>query len=134
MDEKKKILEMVKKGKISVDEAERLLNALGADGEGDKAKQAVMSSSGKGLKGKLRIEIDSNDGDKVRIAVPLKLASMIKGMIPKQATAQMNAEGIDLNVLLESLDEGLDTIDEDLVNIESSDGDTVRIFVDKQKS
>lgn len=132
MDEKKKILEMVKKGKISVDEAERLLNALGTDG--DKPKQAVVPASGKALKGKLRIEIDSNDGDKVRIAVPLKLASMIKGMIPKQASEQMSAEGIDLNVLLESLDEGLDSIDEDLVNIESGDGDTVRIFVDKQKS
>jgi len=132
MDEKKKILEMVKKGKISVDEAERLLNALGVDAE--RPKPAVKGISGKNLKGKLRIEIDSNDGDKVRIAVPLKLASMIKGMIPKQAAEQMTAEGIDISTLLDNLNEGLDSIDEDLVNIESSDGDTVRIFVDKQES
>jgi len=132
MDEKKKILEMVKKGKISVDEAERLLNALGNDA--DKPKSAVVSSSGKAVKGKLRIEVDSNDGDKVRIALPLKLASTLKSMIPKQASEQMTAEGIDINLLLDSLNEGLDSIDEDLVNIKSNDGDTVRIYVDKQNN
>jgi hypothetical protein len=130
MDEKKKILEMLKKGKITVEEAERLLNALGLDSE--KSVKKVTPAPGKGVKGKLRIEIDSNDGDKVRIAVPLRMAAMIKGMIPNQAKEQMSADGVDINTILEGLNEGLDFADEDIVNIQSSDGDTVRIYVEKQ--
>ena len=70
-EERRKILEMLKKGKINVDEAERLLKALGEDSGG-----AGIAMSGKNPK-YLRVLVepapDDKDGDRVNIRVPMNL-------------------------------------------------------------
>jgi hypothetical protein len=73
--ERRKILEMLSKGTISVDEAERLLRALSEPSSG----QAAGSSAGStGSKPKyLRVMVEpaagNNHGERVNVRVPLNL-------------------------------------------------------------
>src|SRR6056297_1876924 len=129
MDERKRILNMLSEGKISVEEAEKLLKAVGKDKNTNNRKQTntTLSKKSKNIKGKLRIVVNTEDGDNVNIAIPLKLASMVKSMIPKEAKKELDNEGIDLNNIINSLNESMDEIDEDLVQVESANGDKVRI-------
>lgn len=141
MDERAKILEMLENGKITPEQAERLLQAVGtASKQSGKTSYSDTASVRikkidptlqKNLKGKLRIEVDSDDGDKVRIAVPLKLAHLAISMMPKDAAIQIEREGIDISSLLAGLSESIDEIDEDLVNVTSGDGVNVRIYIDR---
>ncbi len=135
MDERKRILNMLSEGKISVEEAEKLLKAVGKDKNTNNRKQTntTLSKKSKNIKGKLRIVVNTEDGDNVNIAIPLKLASMVKSMIPKEAKKELDNEGIDLNNIINSLNESMDEIDEDLVQVESANGDKVRIYIDKEE-
>ena len=72
--DRRKILEMLSAGKISVEEAERLLAALSQS----TAEAASDSSSGRNFKPKyLRVLVEpapgNNHGDRVNIRVPLNL-------------------------------------------------------------
>lgn len=75
-EERKKILNMLAEGKISVDEAERLLEAVG---EGGTVEDAHASSAGKHDTPKyLHVEVDGHDSEtgkpeKVNIKIPLQL-------------------------------------------------------------
>ena len=72
--DRRKILEMLSAGKISVDEAERLLAALSKSGPGGESD----STKSKGFKPKyLRIMVEpapgNTQGDRVNVRVPLNL-------------------------------------------------------------
>ncbi len=130
-----RILEMVKSGKISAEEGEKLLAAIGQGGE-------TMPAAGK--RSMLRVRVDVKDPDKeetakVNINVPLALAKKAAGLValvPKEAKAELEKEGIDLNAidlkgLIEMFEEG--ELNEELVNVVTGDeteGATVRIYVD----
>ena len=70
-EERRKILEMLKKGKITVDEAERLLKALGED-SGDAGK-AMSGKKPKYLRVLVEPAPDDKNGDRVNIRVPMNL-------------------------------------------------------------
>ena len=75
----------------------------------------------------LKICVDSHDGDKVRVNLPLKFGRMIlsKGSrLSGRWTENLNQE--DINMMMEMIDKG--HIGE-IVNVESADGDTVVIKV-----
>ena len=77
----------------------------------------------------LRITVDSADGDRVRVNVPLALVevAMEIGMEMPQINGQDALKGIDLNKVLRLVREGLVG---NLVEVDSADGDKVRIFVE----
>jgi len=145
MSEKEKILQMVAEGKISVDDGERLLKAIGEvekKEEDEKIKQQATNTvvntitksknSNKNLKGKLIIQVDSSEGDNVKINLPLKLANFAMNMIPKEKKVMINNEGVDLDEILGNIGDVIDEVNgEDIVNIQSSNGDNVRIFIEK---
>ncbi|MBN1151321.1 hypothetical protein JXA84_08900 [candidate division WOR-3 bacterium] len=135
MNEKAKILEMLNEGKITVDEAEKLLNAVNEvksnEFQAPKPPKAPASPSSSKTKGKIKIEVLSSDGDNVRISVPLKLVKAIDKMLPNKVALELEEEGINLRDLISNIDETIDEIDEDLVNIVSSEGDNVRIYIEK---
>ena len=135
MNGKTKILEMLENGKINVEEAERLLAAVDdvkpAEKKQKKTKnEEAVLKNGK-LKGKLKIVVDSKDGDNVRVTIPLKLARSINKFLPKDALESMNEGGIDVETIISTIEESIDEIDEDIVNVTSSDGENVRIFIEK---
>ncbi|HHX72295.1 MAG TPA: helix-turn-helix transcriptional regulator [Clostridiales bacterium] len=77
----------------------------------------------------LRIIVDSSDGDKVRVNLPLGLVQVAleMGMSMPQVSGNDALKNIDLNQVLEMVRHGAVG---NLVEVESSDGDIVQIFVE----
>ena len=77
----------------------------------------------------LRIVVDSKEGDKVRVNLPLALvqASMDMGLDMIQFSGSDALKGIDWAQIMELVHHGAMG---NLIEVESADGDTVRIFVE----
>jgi len=133
MEERKQILEMLAQGKITADDAERLLDKLGT-GETDRSSSGPAPASRQsGVKPKyLRVHVDSSDGDKVNIRIPLALIRTgikLTTLLPEHANEKLGEQGVDLSKLSELDQKELyETLSELQVNVDSEDGDTVRVF------
>ena len=130
--EYRKVLDMVAGGKLSSTDAERLLSKLAESAE-DETKRA----SGDGTKRTdplryLRVVVDSQESDKVNVRVPLGLLRtgiQLSAMLPLMASDKLKASGIDLSHLTGlSGDELIDELRQLEVNVDSTNGDTVRVF------
>ena len=77
----------------------------------------------------LRIVVDSADGDKVRVNLPLLLVEAVleMGMDMSMVTGNKKLEDIDFSKILQLAHQG---IVGNFVEVDSADGDTVRIFVE----
>lgn len=77
----------------------------------------------------LRIVVESADGDKVRVNLPLQLvqAAMDMGLELPQMTGSDALKRVNLAQVMELVRQGAVG---NLVEVESGDGDTVRIFVE----
>ena len=77
----------------------------------------------------LRIVVDSADGDRVRVNLPMALVqvAMEMGMEMPQVSGNAALKNIDLAQILAMVQQGAIG---NLVEVESSDGDVVRIFVE----
>ena len=77
----------------------------------------------------LRVIVDSADGDRVRVNLPMALVevAMEIGMEMPQINGQDALTGVDLNKVLRLVREGLVG---NLVEVDSADGDKVRVFVE----
>ena len=77
----------------------------------------------------LRITVDSADGDRVRVNLPIALveASMDIGMGMPMINDVEPLKGIDMKKLMELVHQGFVG---NLVEVDSADGDKVRIFVE----
>lgn len=121
MNTKEQILQMVKDGDISIDEASKLLEALEST-----PNQAVRMSNSKS---KLRVLVDSKNGDTVRINVPI---SIIKAGVNLASQLNVNGQpidmkGVDMDVIIKAIEDG---VTGEIVDIETSDGDNVHIFIE----
>lgn len=77
----------------------------------------------------LRITVDSADGDRVRVNLPIALVevAMEMGMAMPQINGNEALKGVDLKKVLEMVRLGCVG---NLVEVDSADGDKVRIFVE----
>lgn len=77
----------------------------------------------------LRIVVDSSDGDKVRVNLPMALVqvAMEMGMEMPQVSGSNALKGIDWAQIMDLVRHGAMG---NLVEVESADGDTIRIFVE----
>ena len=77
----------------------------------------------------LRIIVDSADGDKVRVNLPMGLipVALEMGMAIPQISGMSALKNIDLEQIVSMVGQGFVG---NLVEVESADGDTVRIFVE----
>lgn len=77
----------------------------------------------------LRIVMDSAEGDKVRVNLPLSLvqAAVDMGIQMPQLAGNASLQGIDLQQILQLVSQGAMG---NFVEVDSADGDTVRIFVE----
>jgi hypothetical protein len=112
-----KILQMLADGKITADEAARLLDAVQRRG----SQQA--NTSGRVL----RIRVCEEDGTKVSVNLPLALLRIAMRMIPGEAREKMDEVNIDIEEIVKMVEQG--AVGE-LVEVESGDGTNVHIFVD----
>lgn len=134
-DSQKKILGMLSDGKISVEEATALLSKLQNPNTID--EEGIEEESGEVNKKNpkyLRVLVDSADGDKVNVRVPLSLIKTgikLSALVPDNAAEQMSSHGFDLSQLSELNGEELIEALRDLqVDVDSADGDKVRVFTE----
>jgi hypothetical protein len=133
--ERKKILEMLAEGKISVEEAERLLAAL--NGGGDAEEQTVST----GRKPKyLRVQVEpkpgSANGERVNVRVPinliragLKWASFIPNHAQHKVGDALKKKGVNIdlgNITPEDLEELILNLND--LQVEVDGDETVRVF------
>jgi len=135
-NEKRKVLEMLAAGKITPEDAERLLNRLGAApqipaGAGPDSRATEQEAAKRPLR-YLRVVVDSSDGDKVNIRVPLALVRTgikLSTMLPAEAADTLRDHGVDLSELAGLKGEALiEALRELQVEVDSTDGDMVRVF------
>ena len=147
-NEKEKIVAMLDAGKISPEDALRLLEAL--DAKNPKPSPSVAKAEvNPSLKGKkLRVKVDGNISDiegaegvgviNVNVAVPLALAKIaddiISNVIPNEVSKELASEGIDLKALnIGGIIDTLTDLDEDIVNVDIERKGkplTVRVYVE----
>lgn len=105
MEDKKRIMEMVKEGKITAEEAIRLLEAM--DSSAPKTASSgyaavVAPPPPKGLAKMIRIVVDGEDV-KLKVNIPAALAKFAANFIPPEAKQQLSAQGIDIAGILDML-------------------------------
>ncbi len=131
-----KILEMLSKGKITVDEASALLEKVIVREQGPEEPRAEQGEqpARKGTPRYLRVVVDSSDGDKVNVRVPMSLIRTglkLSSLMPAEAASAVQEKGIDLSVLKDLDGEELvEALRELTVDVDSADGDKVRVFTE----
>jgi len=142
-EDRARILNMLADGKISADEAERLLDAL------DSRAAVPVAEPATGIKGDptpllqalpkyLFVKVNSADGDKVDVKVPLALVRSglkLTSLIPPQAMDEINEQMADKGISIdftnfkpEDIDELVAALREMEVNVDSTNGDKVRVY------
>lgn len=101
-EDRKRILELLAQGKITADEAERLIAALAGEGSGERPEAPRRAPK------YLRVIVDANNSGhatKVNIRVPMQLLRAgvrLGGLIPRHAREQVNEalqdQGIDIDI------------------------------------
>ena len=143
-EDRKRILDMLAEGKVTADQAEMLIESLGAPDEPVPAPAPSTSAgwpsgpSAGGTPKFMYVKVASANKDTVDVKVPLALLRAglkLTSLIPPQAMAQINdsmaASGmaIDFNNLKpEDIEDVIESLGEMEVNIVSADGDNVRVF------
>jgi len=137
-DDRRSILQMLADGKITADEAERLLAAL--DRTDASAAPPPIAAGGKPAPKYLRVAVDTEETDgptKVNVRVPMSLLRAgvrLTSLIPPQARDHVNAELAKKGVMLdlgqvkpENLEELIDQLNDLSVDVDQ-EKTKVRIF------
>lgn len=120
--ERKQVLEMVRDGKLTVDEAQKILDAMI---EGDERIRSVASP--KRSPRFLRIRVKDEDGSKVNLNIPISLAKVMMRFVPSEVMGTLSDQNVDLDAILEAVREGAEG---QLIHVKEEDGDEVEISVE----
>jgi len=145
-EHRRQILQMLSEGKISADEAERLIAAAEAPSATGFADQS-FSSTGKSRPRYLRVVVDSEDNNgcegptKVNVRVPMQLLRAgvrLAGLLPAQALRRANIamqqQGIPIDLTQikpENLEELVEHLNDLTVDVDQKDAGAkvkVRVF------
>ncbi|MBL1214735.1 MAG: hypothetical protein HND52_15365 [Ignavibacteriae bacterium] len=124
-EEKKMILEMLKEGKITVEEAEQLLEKANP-GESIKDAPQIKKPNSKKF---LRVRVTEEDKVKANVNIPIALAEVGLNLIPK-SKLKVDGKQINMDDILKLIEEGTEG---ELVNIDAEDEGKnykVNIFID----
>ena len=124
-DSLRSILELLKAEKVSIDEAIELIEALYEAEKNEEIKEKSKDEAGK--KKFLRIIVDSQDGDKVRVNIPIALVKYAKTFVPKNVKSELDSQNVDLDGIIKMVEEGFEG---EILTVDSEDGDHVKIFVE----
>jgi len=140
-DDRSRILGMVAEGKITVDEASRLLDALGAR-EKPASPDSPITGDPTPLLGALPrflyVKVESEEGDNVNVKIPvalirsgLKLTSLIPPQAMEMLSSSMTEHGMSIdfsNLKPADIDDIVEALREVEVNVDSANGDKVRVY------
>ncbi|MEZ5330746.1 MAG: TraY domain-containing protein [Thermoanaerobaculia bacterium] len=137
--ERRKILEMLAAGKITSDEAERLLERLDGPAAPVAAPEGEGTASAGGPSPRfLRVVVDSPERESVNVRLPLGLIRTglkLSTILPGRVSRRLSERGIDLSHLGSLDDEGLIAELAALqVDVSGEDGETVRVYCGRGRS
>jgi hypothetical protein len=101
-NESLRILKLVESGKISADEAEKLLAAISKSSD---KPDLVKAKTGKLKWLKIRVYQGDAAKPKVNISLPLSLVKVVTKILPKSAKIQLDEKNINLEEILAAIDE-----------------------------
>jgi hypothetical protein len=139
-EERDRILDLLVAGKITAEEAGRLLDAVESRrAQTEAAPPAFVPENGSGDTPKyIYVKVLSVKGDNVNIKVPLglvraglKLTSFIPQPAMEQINKSMGEHGMSMDLLnfkSEDLEELLQALREMEVNVDAANGDNVRVY------
>jgi hypothetical protein len=141
-EDRSRILNMLAEGKITAEEAERLLDALGTRAGGPApGGPAIKGDPGpliEALPKFLYVKVNSENGDTVDVKIPialvrsgLKLTSLIPPQAMDQINDSMSEQGMSIdfsNLKPEDIDELVEALREMEINVDSANGDKVRVY------
>ena len=132
----RRVLEMLSEGKVSVDEAERLISLVDEEPEATTVVQPLAPPR-TGAARYLRVTINSDEDEHIDVRVPLALIKAgvkLHTLLPEKATKKikktMKKNDIDVdihNLRTEDLEQLIDALSEIEVNIQDGD-DKVRVY------
>ncbi len=133
MEEQLRILKMLEEGKITAEQASELLAALTPQKEVGAASYEVAKTEPVNMdydKRMVRIVVDSSEGDKVNVQLPVTAIRQILKVTGKLPVVSENMQGIELTEVLDTVVDCLDAeAIGDIVNVVSEAGDVVKIYI-----
>jgi hypothetical protein len=121
-----KVLTMLSEGKLNVEKSAELIEAMYKKEE--KEIQVVDKNYDKRM---LKVFVDSAQGDNVKVNLPIVVITSILKATGKLPIKSAEMEGIDFEVLSESIIAALDNeMLGEIVTVDSSKGDVVRVVVE----
>ena len=135
-EERKKVLEMLAEGKITAEQAEKLLDKLAGSAAGPQATPNEPQGIGGVPGGKakyLRIVVESpGSSDQVNMRVPLSLVGTgrrLMAVMPAKVSQKLSEYGIDSAIFASTNCENLEQVIRELnVDVEHGNGKKVRIY------
>ncbi len=133
-EERKKVLEMLAAGKITAEEAERLLDKLasGASSPSGASETPGSGSQGQAKPKYLRIVVDSPGRDQVNMRVPLAFVgsgSKLLAVMPSRVSERLAEFGIDAGVISAvNCDDFGQALRDINIDVERGNGKKVRIY------
>ena len=132
----RRVLEMLAEGKVTIDEAERLISLVDGEPVATASTQQIAHRLPEAARF-LRVTIDSEGGELVDIRVPLALIKAgvkLHTLLPEQAAKgirkTMKNKGIDVDLhdlRTDGLEQLIDALSEIEVNVQDGE-DKVRVF------
>ena len=133
--ERKKVLELLAEGKISPDEAEKLLDKL-ASLSGTEQEEHNVSSESVGVGSKalryLRVQVEKPGGENVNLRIPMSFLRAQSGLhviLPQRILDKLADSGIDVSRFSRLRGQELeDALQQLNIDVDQSNGKKVRIF------
>lgn len=121
-----KVLTMLSEGKLNVEKSSELIEAMYKKEK--KELEVVAKNYDKRM---LKVFVDSSEGDNVKVNLPIAVITSILKATGKLPIKSAEMEGIDFEVLSESIIAALDNeMLGEIVTVDSSKGDVVRVVVE----
>ncbi|SRR5579871_6192212 len=95
-DERTRVLQMVRDGAVSVEEADRLLRALESSGAHAAPARARV----------LRVRASSRRGEHLDVALPLALVDLVMKLLPSHARLMLDRHELDVRRLVAEVRDG----------------------------
>jgi hypothetical protein len=140
-DDRTRILDLLAAGKVTTEEAMRLLDALdsGTPKVGEPEQSISQTAAAHTALPKfIYVKVISEKGDNVNIKIPLslvraglKLTSFIPQPAMEQINKSMGEHGLSMDLLnfkAEDLEELIAALQEMEINVDASNGDNVRVY------
>ena len=123
-EEVKRILKMVEEGKIDIDKASDLIDAI----NNTAIEVPYASSKNQNLDKMLKVRVFSSTKDTVNVNVPVKFLKAIGNAVNNIKIPGVSDEnGIDVQMIMEAIDSGLEG---KIVDVKSSNGDIVEVSIE----